>query len=52
MKKVTQKQSSNKYEFECTICGFKTNDKKENSDHISFAVHIEAAMKKIMDNLI
>jgi len=42
---------SNVFEYDCNVCIFKTDDKKEFSDHIGWAVHRVAAMKKLEENL-
>jgi|APSaa5957512535_1039671.scaffolds.fasta_scaffold13373_4 hypothetical protein len=42
---------SSQKKFDCSICHFKTNSKKEFSDHISFPSHRDAAMKKLGENL-
>ena len=42
---------STSYKFECIYCPVKTNSKKEFAEHVGFAVHREAAMKKLKENL-
>jgi len=45
------KQSLVKFKFDCKICSFKTNNEKEFREHISYSVHVHAAMKYLKNNL-
>ncbi len=48
------KKYSNILKYDCNVCNYTTNDKKEFSDHIGWAVHKVAAMKKLnkMDEIL
>lgn len=37
------------FKFECIVCDFKTNSKKEFHEHVSFFQHRDAALKKIKE---
>jgi len=44
-------KNSNVFKYDCNVCIFKTDDKKEFSEHIGWEVHRVTAMKKLEENL-